>query len=296
MSEVKRGKGRSGAGSGRRAPARPANARVSNWALAQLRAARYRAAHAMRLAGIAVAVLGVGVIGLIAAAGRLDDINAAIWRGAETRLASAGFTVAAVDVAGGERVTAREIAGLLDLSEDTPITAVDPQRARETLLQLSWVEDAAVARLWPDRLSIVIREREPFALWQIDGVHHVIDARGVVIEAADARDFAELPRVVGLGANDHAGAIWAMLDQHEAVRRLVTDAVRVGERRWNLRLVHGVDVMLPEEDPAAALTLLARFHEDQGLLNINAERIDIRSDGQLVLRARPDRAAAGRGA
>lgn len=298
MSKVRRAKGGAGAGSGRKTRGRAAaggSSRVSNWALAQLRATRYRAAHAMRLAGIAVLVICAGLVGLVAAAGRLDDVHAAFMRGAEVRLASAGFTVRALDVAGAERVSAEDIAGVINLSEATSLFSVDPAEARDALRQLSWVEDAAVARLWPDRVSVVLSERTPFALWQFEGVHHVIDQRGRIIQAADARDFSELPRVVGLGANERAAEIWPLIERHERIRRLVTDVVRVGERRWNLRLVHGADVLLPEEDPAAALAVLAHFHDERGLLNINAARIDIRSDGELVLRAR-DEEDPGRGA
>jgi len=298
VSKVRRAKGRGGPETGRRSRARStasSSSRVSNWAAARLRAARYRAAYGMRLAGFAVLFIGAGLVGLVAAAGRLDDLQAAVGRGVDARLASSGFTVAALDVAGAERVSAEEVAGVLNLSEQSSLFGVDPAASRDALLQLSWVEDAAVARLWPDRVSVVLTERRPFALWQYEGVHHVVDRRGEIIQAADARDFSELPRVVGLGANDHASEIWPLIDRHERIRRLVTDAVRVGERRWNLRLVHGVDVLLPEEDPAAALAVLAHFHDERGLLNINAARIDIRSDGEIVLRARNEE-DPGRGA
>ena len=78
----------------------------------------------------------------------------------------------------------------------------------------------------------------------------------------------------------------------------MTNAIRVGERRWNLRLQSGGDVLLPEDDPASALALLAAMHEERGVLDYEAQILDLRNAGEMVMRPWPDRAAerAGRGA
>ena len=126
----------------------------------------------------------------------------------------------------------------------------------------------------------------------------MIDPDGYVIDAADPRDFLDLPRVVGEDANREAGAVIALLALHPEIRDRVTNAIRVGERRWNLRLQSGGDVLLPEDDPASALALLAAMHEERGVLDYEAQIFDLRNAGEMVMRPWPDRAAerAGRGA
>lgn len=72
----------------------------------------------------------------------------------------------------------------------------------------------------------------------------------------------------------------------------MTHAVRVGERRWNLRLNSGSDILLPESNVASALALIAALHADQRLLDLDAQAFDLRGDGELVVRAWPERAGA----
>lgn len=275
------------------APAR--GGKLTNWIAARLRAVRYRAGYGLRLAGIAFAGLLVLSIAGLGALGRLPEIGAALERGIDARLARSGFAVRSVDVAGARQLNAETIAQAIGIQGDRSLLAIDPQDARTRIEALSWVSEASVIRLWPDRISVILAEREPFALWQHDGAHRVIDRTGTVIEAADPRDYADLARVVGEGANADAAVILDLLSRQPAIDALVTHAVRVGERRWNLRLVAGGDILLPEGDPASALALVATLQDERGVLNLDAEAFDLRTEGELVIRAWPDRAAAARG-
>ena len=63
--------------------------------------------------------------------------------------------------------------------------------------------------------------------------------------------------------------------------------MRVGERRWNLRLHSGVDVLLPEGQEAPALNRLAELHQRHALLDRPLVAIDMRLPDRLVLRQPP---------
>ena len=65
-------------------------------------------------------------------------------------------------------------------------------------------------------------------------------------------------------------------------------AVWMSERRWNLRLDNGVDVRLPEDDPADAWTRLARLERDHGLLARAVDAIDLRQPDRLIVRMTED--------
>lgn len=269
--------------------------KLSNWMAARLRAARYRAGHGLRLAAIGVTALAVLSVAGLAALGRLPEIGAALNAGLDARLAQSGFAVRSVDVAGSRQVTAETIAATIGVDPSRSLLAIDPVEARARIEAISWVEQASVARLWPDRIAVLLEEREPFALWQHEGFHRVIDRTGTVIEDADPQAYAELPRVVGAGANEPAAEILDLLARQSELDALVTHAVRVGERRWNLRLDAGGDILLPETDPASALALLATLHAERGVLHLDAQGFDLRTEGELVIRAWPDRAAEARG-
>ena len=63
--------------------------------------------------------------------------------------------------------------------------------------------------------------------------------------------------------------------------------MRVGERRWNLRLNSGTDVMLPEGHEVAALDRLMQLQQQHELLDRPLAAIDMRLGDRLVLRPPP---------
>ena len=64
-------------------------------------------------------------------------------------------------------------------------------------------------------------------------------------------------------------------------------AVRVGDRRWNLHMQNGVDVLLPEGHEAVALQRLATLQEGHDLLGRPLQVIDLRLPDRLVVRPQP---------
>ena len=121
---------------------------------------------------------------------------------------------------------------------------------------------------------------------------NIIDRDGVVLAAADVMNPPALPLVVADGANENVVEIVDALARHPAIQAHVVGAVRVGDRRWNLRLDSGADVKLPAGDVRASVAILARLQAERGILRLAAESFDLRGQGDLIVRALPDRAAA----
>jgi cell division protein FtsQ len=208
--------------------------------------------------------------------------------------ADAGFAVDEVLVEGRGRTDRTAILAALQVQRGTPILAVDPEAARDKLEALPWIARATVERRLPRLLYLRLTERKPLALWQLDGKLSVIDRSGRVIPGVPVKQFASLLLVVGQGAPEQAAALLALLDREPALKPLVDAAVRVGGRRWNLRLQGGIDVRLPEADAAEAWSQLARLEREHGLLGRDVVAIDLRLPGRLVVRTAPD-APIGKG-
>ena len=60
--------------------------------------------------------------------------------------------------------------------------------------------------------------------------------------------------------------------------------MRVGGRRWNLRVDDVIDVLLPEESAAAAWSRLAELERANALLKRDVQTVDLRLPDRLVLR------------
>lgn len=277
---------------GKKTAAASAPRRFRNWVEARLRGARYSAANAARLvATLALAVTALIVGGLFIFGG-LDDAGVSLRRAAEAQTASMGMAIDVIDVTGVEADETAIIASAISAYRGQPMLAFNPDAARADVEALAWVREASIVRLWPNRISIVVQPRSEFALWQVEGEIHVIDRDGSVLGEASASEWPNLPLVVGYGANAEAEALIEMLEHHDEIASRVSAMVRVGDRRWNLRLTNGLDIKLPEDEVGAALALLSAMHSERGVLRLDAESIDLRQPGEMIVRALPERARA----
>lgn len=199
----------------------------------------------------------------------------------------AGLVVRVIDVEleGGRNTPEELLRTAVGARRGDPMLGFSPQEARERLETIPWVERAHVERLLPGTIRVVVKERQPFALWQRDNRFAVIDAGGRVLTTENAARFTGLPLIVGAGAEQGAAPMIALLRGAAEVDERVQALVRVGERRWNLKLRNGTDVMLPEGHEAAAVARLAELQASKALLDRPLLAIDMRQGDKLVLRA-----------
>jgi cell division protein FtsQ len=259
---------------------------------------RRRIAPAMRrAAGWAIAVvLAAGGYGAVVLS-RLP-IGQAILAGAADRALAAsaalGLVVVDIEVEGRETTDSATIMAALNAERGTPILAVSPSRAKQQLESLPWVRSAAIERRLPGTLLVRLAERHPLAVWQHAGKHELVDREGAVIPVKDLTRFARLPTVVGDDAASHAAALIEMLAREPGLAARVTAAVRVDDRRWNVRIDNAIDVLLPEMNPAEAWVRLAAQERANKLLQRDIQTVDMRLPDRLVLRAAgaPPREAA----
>ena len=204
--------------------------------------------------------------------------------------AEIGFRVDEVLVVGRAETAHGDLLAALALARGSPIFAFDADAARARLEALPWVRRASVTRMLPATVVVRIEEREPLALWQYQGRFALIDREGHVILRQGLERFGHLPVVVGENAPPHASAILATLASEPELMKRVTAAVRVGGRRWNVRLDGTIDVRLPEDGAGAAWKRLAEYERTQGLLGRDVRILDLRLPDRLIVRTRgPDK-------
>ncbi len=251
---------------------------------------RQRPAHRLRrraaIAGALAVVLGLLAAGgwWLARAGIVAEAMAAADAHAALAGKSVGFTVENVSVLGREREDRQTILAALGVKRGTPILGVDLAAAKARLEALPWIRSAEVERLLPDTLFVRLVERRPLALWQRQGKLSLVADDGAVLDGEKLDAYGSLVVLVGDDAPKLGAALLAMLASEPALYPHVAAAVRVGGRRWNLRLDSGIDVDLPEDDPAAAWHRLAALDRDESLLERNVLAVDMRLPDRLVLR------------
>src|SRR5580704_4787247 len=204
----------------------------------------------------------------------------------DTTANSLGFRIATISLSGEKEISREEILKAIGVNGQTSLLFLDADAARARLLTNPRIGDAAVLKLYPDRLQITITERQAFALWQQDGKLSVIAEDGTVLEPFSGRS-AGLPLVVGKGAARRAKDFLAVMDQYSGISGAVRASILVAQRRWNLRLNNGIDVELPESDVAAALQRLVALDHDKALLSRDVTSIDLRIPDRVTVRLSP---------
>jgi len=238
----------------------------------------------------ALMLVGAGALGVVGLGLYLADPAGRVQSFVENTAAAgeaAGLEVREVILEGRTNTPLELVSAAVGLRRGDPILGFSPADARARLESIAWVESAHVERRLPGTILVRLTERTPFAIWQHQGRFSIIDRDGRVVTSDTLDAFGPLPLVVGAGAEVHGAALYDLLLAHRPVLERTLAMVRVGERRWNLRLHNGVDVLLPEGQEAPALNRLAEMHERHALLDRPLVAIDMRLPDRMVLRQPP---------
>ncbi|MBT7944160.1 MAG: FtsQ-type POTRA domain-containing protein [Alphaproteobacteria bacterium] len=206
-----------------------------------------------------------------------------------------GFKVDEILVIGRNETKQKELLSAVRLARGAPILAFDLEAAQKRVEALPWVRKASVERMLPDTVLLNVEEREPLVLWQHKGAFALIDTDGEVILRKGLERFSDLLVVVGADAPKHAAKLLQALATEPELMDLVKAAVRVGGRRWNLRLKGDIDVRLPETDAAAAWTRLAEYEKTHQVLARDVRILDLRMPDRLIVRRPPRPAKPAKG-
>jgi cell division protein FtsQ len=237
-------------------------------------------------AGVAASLLLLGATLSYGAIAGGHVVAVTDWlKGTRDNAANAlGFRIAAVSVSGGSQVSREQALALAGVTGRSSLLFFNAETARAQLLANPWIADAAVLKLYPDRLLITITERRAFALWQRNGQVNVIADDGTVLQPFVEARYRGLPLVVGSGAERRAREFIGLLDRFPEIRSALSASVLVAERRWNLRLTNGMDVRLPENDLQVALDRLVKLDRDKNLLSRDIATIDLRLADRVTVR------------
>jgi cell division protein FtsQ len=245
---------------------------------------RRRQQKRKRIAGfVALGILGAALL-TAQVTGETGKALTALDKGSEKLLIDAGVTVESIQVIGRVKTDPDALRAALDVARGESLLHVDLDAMRKRVEAIGWVKSANLYRRLPNRLVLKIEERQAFAVWQYEGKLQVIDRDGTVIVPASLGNFSSLPLIVGKGAPDDAAELERMLAAEPALARKVAAAVRVGDRRWNIRFKNGVEAQLPQDDPEDAWGKLAKLEADHGVLERDIVHVDLRLKDRLVIR------------
>lgn len=168
-----------------------------------------------------------------------------------------------------------------------PISSFDLEldEVRALIADMPAVAQASVRIRHGGVLLADVTERRPVALWRTRQGLGVVDINGVVIAAVDSRAArADLPVVVGDGADLVLPEALDILRAATPLGERVKGLVRLGERRWDVVLDRDQRILLPEEGPVRALERVIVLHQVQDMLERDIAVVDMRLSERPTIR------------
>jgi cell division protein FtsQ len=231
----------------------------------------------------AAVIVALAIAGLYQVRDRVEVVAYTVSDLMAGRFATSGFAVSEISITGQLLTSEQDIILALGLGPTISTVNFDAEAARGQIEELPAVTSATIRKIYPGRIIVEIVEREPVARWRVDGVTHLIDARGAPIGSASPA-FDELPLVLGEGAADDALVMIRNLERFEMASAGLVAISRIADRRWDLIFKSGLRVRLPELGVAQALTQLSEWQEEHLLLDRDLDIIDMRVRGIVALR------------
>jgi cell division protein FtsQ len=202
--------------------------------------------------------------------------------------AVSGLRVTDVVIEGRANTPEALLWSAIGVKKGDPILGFSLEETRTNIERIPWVERATVERRLPGTVVVNLQERRPFAIWQNQGKYVLVDRTGQVVANQDVAQFHHLPLIVGSGAPGAAAELLDALRNRPSLAEKVSASVRVGERRWNLRMVNGTDVMLPEGHEVVSLDRLIQLQQEHAVLDRPLVAIDLRLPDRLVFRPKAE--------
>jgi cell division protein FtsQ len=194
------------------------------------------------------------------------------------------FPIHAVKVYGVQHVNPQEVQTLIEPLVSKGFFAVDVERIRELISQLPWAAQVTVRRMWPDRVVIVINEKNPVALWNDSSL---LSASGELFSPTTATYPAGLPQLAGpageqlMMAQYYAKMNSVLAPLHSKIARLeLTPAMT-----WSLTLDNGMKLNVGHKDILTRLDHFVKVYPKiVGTRVADVEYVDLRYPNGMAVR------------
>ncbi len=257
---------------------------------------RRRRRRILRLARRGGAWFCVGLLGVVLAG--------ALASGGRWLLTAPRFVVERVEVSGQSQLSADQVVAASGLSPGQNLFQLDTRRAVAGVEELPMVRRAELVRAFPNRVTLFVEERQPFALVHAGGLHrpaggfYWVDEQGVplgpetravaldapVVSAASAADVAAAGRTPSEPVAAGVALIRTLMRTQSPLLREISEVDVSRPEGPVLYMLDGVEVRLGSEDWDTRLGRLGGVLAQVRSSGQRATSIDLRFRDQVVLR------------
>ena len=225
--------------------------------------------------------------------GALGDKVAAMTRSVQER---PEFMVTLMAVDGASEPLAAAIRNLVQVEFPVSSFALDLEAMRAAVETIDAVKSADLRIRAGGILQVDVTERDPAMVWRSAQGLFLLDETGHRIAGLTVRDARpDLALIAGEGAEAAVPEALALMAAAAPVAGRIRGLVRMGERRWDLVLDREQRILLPEDEPVAALERVMALDQAEDILERDLMVVDMRNPQRPTLRLAGDALARLRG-
>ncbi len=197
------------------------------------------------------------------------------------------FSIRNVKIFGAEHIDHEIIKKIISPMIDQGFFGVDVDKIKERILQLPWVAQVVVRRVWPDVVAIAVKEKKPIALWNDNSL---LSSEGELFAPEATTYPVGLPQLAGpageqiLMAQYYAKMNSILMPLHSKITRLeLTPSMA-----WGLTLDNGMKLSIGHKDILTRLNHFVKVYPKiVGDRGSDVEYIDLRYPNGMAVRWKP---------
>ena len=183
-----------------------------------------------------------------------------------------------------EHIDSNEIRNLVSVRMGAGFFRFDVKGLKSDLEKLSWVDEVSINRLWPDTLSLHLREQVAIAYWKEEGF---LNPRGDVFSPGNADKSIRVPYLYGPD-----GSQKRIMEQFEAFNKLFAhtelslSGIRLSDRgSWNLTIDDSMQIAVGREKLSDRLKRFIKLYEKSRLTrNFQNSEVDLRYENGIAVK------------
>lgn len=170
---------------------------------------------------------------------------------------------------------------------DFPISSfdLDLDEMRGKIVALPAVKDANLRVRPGGVLQVEVTPREPIVIWREHDGLRLLDDEGAYVATLPTRAMRpDLPLVAGQGADAQIEQAQQLIRAAEPIAHRLRGLVWMGDRRWDVVLDRDQRILLPTDNPIAALERVIVLSQSQDMLARDVAVVDMRNMRRPTLR------------
>lgn len=123
------------------------------------------------------------------------------------------FQITAIQIEGCQMTDKGDILEISTIDIHTNLLAMDGNRVESALKQHPWIDEVKISRYFPNRLTIIVKEKKPLALVAMDDRLHYLDSDGRIIAPVAIGNDMDYPVLTGIKMSSDKGIPAADMSQ-----------------------------------------------------------------------------------